>query len=42
MVDTVFPMTGVVETHRRLEAGGVRGKYVIAMQRAPVDSAVSS
>ncbi len=29
VVDTVFPMADVVETHRRLEAGGVRGKYVI-------------
>ncbi|HWO67919.1 MAG TPA: NADP-dependent oxidoreductase [Umezawaea sp.] len=30
IVDTVFPMAEVVESHRRLEAGGVRGKYVIS------------
>ena len=34
MVDTVFAMTDVAEAHRRLEAGGVRGKFVIDMQRA--------
>lgn len=42
IVDKVFPMTAIVETHRRLEAGGVRGKYVIEMQRTPVDSVTSS
>jgi NADPH:quinone reductase-like Zn-dependent oxidoreductase len=31
VVDTVFPIDGIVEAHRRLEAGGVRGKYVIAL-----------
>ncbi|PRY41548.1 NAD(P)-dependent alcohol dehydrogenase [Umezawaea tangerina] len=30
IVDTVFPMAEVAESHRRLEAGGVRGKYVIS------------
>ncbi len=34
MVDTVFAMTDVAEAHRRLEAGGVRGKYVVDMQCA--------
>ena len=29
LVDTVFPMDDIVEAHRRIEAGGVRGKYVI-------------
>ncbi|MFJ6392357.1 NAD(P)-dependent alcohol dehydrogenase [Streptomyces sp. NPDC091972] len=33
VVDTVFPMADIAEAHRRLEAGGVRGKYVIDMQR---------
>lgn len=33
IVDKVFPMSDIAETHRRLEAGGVRGKYVIEMQR---------
>ncbi|MDH6604678.1 NADPH:quinone reductase-like Zn-dependent oxidoreductase [Streptomyces sp. SAI-208] len=32
-VDTVFPMADIAEAHRRLEAGGVRGKYVISVQR---------
>jgi hypothetical protein len=32
-VDTVFTMAGIVEAHRSLDAGGVRGKYVIDMQR---------
>jgi NADPH:quinone reductase-like Zn-dependent oxidoreductase len=32
VVDTVFPMDRIVEAHRRIEAGGVRGKYVIDMQ----------
>ncbi|WP_189864314.1 NAD(P)-dependent alcohol dehydrogenase [Streptomyces poonensis] len=34
VTDTVFPMTDVAEAHRRLEAGGVRGKYVIDMRRS--------
>ncbi|MEV0278001.1 NAD(P)-dependent alcohol dehydrogenase [Streptomyces sp. NPDC050610] len=34
VIDTVLPMDGVVEAHRRLEAGGVRGKYVIDMRRS--------
>ncbi|KAB8194933.1 zinc-binding dehydrogenase [Nonomuraea phyllanthi] len=29
VVDTVFPLAGVAEAHRALEAGGVRGKLVI-------------
>ncbi|WP_150251471.1 NAD(P)-dependent alcohol dehydrogenase [Nocardiopsis deserti] len=33
LVDTVFPMADVAEAHRRLEAGGVRGKYVIDVRR---------
>ncbi|SEH00871.1 NADPH:quinone reductase [Nonomuraea solani] len=32
-IDTVYPMDGVAEVHRRLEAGGVRGKYVIDVRR---------
>ncbi|MEU0478331.1 NAD(P)-dependent alcohol dehydrogenase [Streptosporangium sp. NPDC006013] len=32
-IDTVYPITGIAEAHRRLEAGGVRGKLVIDMQR---------
>ena len=31
VVDTVFPIGDIAEAHRRLEAGGVRGKYVIAL-----------
>ena len=34
VIDTVFPMDAIVEAHRRIEAGGVRGKYVIDMQSA--------
>ncbi|MET9293318.1 NAD(P)-dependent alcohol dehydrogenase [Streptomyces sp. NPDC003077] len=33
VIDTVFPMADIAEAHRRLEAGGVRGKYVIDMER---------
>jgi NADPH:quinone reductase-like Zn-dependent oxidoreductase len=33
VVDTVFPIDGIVEAHRRIEAGGVRGKYVIDLAR---------
>lgn len=33
VIDTVFPMTDIAEAHTGLEAGGVRGKYVIDMQR---------
>ena len=29
VIDTVFPMAAVAEAHRRLEGGGVRGKFVI-------------
>ncbi|BCJ55415.1 oxidoreductase [Actinoplanes sp. NBRC 14428] len=29
VVDTVLPMAGTAEAHRRIEAGGVRGRYVI-------------
>ncbi|WP_173136368.1 NAD(P)-dependent alcohol dehydrogenase [Kibdelosporangium persicum] len=32
VIDTVFPLTGIAEVHRRLEAGGVRGKHVIDMR----------
>jgi len=28
-VDTVFPLEGTADAHRALEAGGVRGKYVV-------------
>ncbi|SDQ63004.1 NAD(P)-dependent alcohol dehydrogenase [Quadrisphaera sp. DSM 44207] len=34
LLDTVFPMDDVAEAHRRLEAGGVRGKHVIAVRGA--------
>jgi NADPH:quinone reductase-like Zn-dependent oxidoreductase len=33
VIDTVFPLADIAEAHRRLEAGGVRGKYVIDLQR---------
>ena len=29
VVDGIFPMDGIAEAHRRIEAGGVRGKYVV-------------
>jgi NADPH:quinone reductase-like Zn-dependent oxidoreductase len=29
VIDTVLPLDGIAEAHRRVEAGGVRGKYVI-------------
>ncbi|MET9750133.1 NAD(P)-dependent alcohol dehydrogenase [Streptomyces ardesiacus] len=35
VIDSIFPMSGIAEAHRRLEAGGVRGKYVIDMEREP-------
>ncbi|WP_188188260.1 NAD(P)-dependent alcohol dehydrogenase [Nonomuraea sp. SYSU D8015] len=31
VVDTVFPLADIAKAHRALEAGGVRGKYVIRM-----------
>ncbi len=31
VVDTVYPLDKVAEAHRRLEAGGVRGKLVVEM-----------
>jgi len=34
VVDTVLPLTGIAEAHRRLEAGGVRGKYVIDVRQS--------
>jgi NADPH:quinone reductase-like Zn-dependent oxidoreductase len=34
VIDTIFPMAEIAEAHRRLEAGGVRGKYVIDMRRS--------
>ncbi|MFI0263151.1 NAD(P)-dependent alcohol dehydrogenase [Streptomyces sp. NPDC017056] len=33
VIDAVFPMADIAEAHRRLEGGGVRGKYVIDMER---------
>jgi NADPH:quinone reductase-like Zn-dependent oxidoreductase len=33
VVDSVFPLHQVGEAHRRLEAGGIRGKYVIDLRR---------
>ncbi|MDT0616444.1 NAD(P)-dependent alcohol dehydrogenase [Streptomyces lancefieldiae] len=33
VIDSIFPVADVAEAHRRLEAGGVRGKYVIDMER---------
>jgi len=39
VVDTAFPMADIAEAHRRLEAGGVRGKYVIDMRRSSVADA---
>ncbi|GAA4915877.1 NADPH:quinone reductase-like Zn-dependent oxidoreductase [Nonomuraea thailandensis] len=33
VIDTVYPIGEVAEAHRRLEAGGVRGKLIIDMQR---------
>ncbi|NRQ30882.1 NAD(P)-dependent alcohol dehydrogenase [Nonomuraea sp. NN258] len=33
VIDTVYPMDEVAEAHRRLEAGGVRGKLIIDLQR---------
>ena len=39
IVDTVFPIDSIVEAHRRIEAGGVRGKYVIDMQAGPTQAA---
>ncbi|MEV0611841.1 NAD(P)-dependent alcohol dehydrogenase [Nonomuraea sp. NPDC050404] len=32
-IDTIYPMSDIAEVHRRLEAGGVRGKYVIDLHR---------
>ena len=34
VIDTIFPMADIAEAHRRLETGGVRGKYVIDMRRS--------
>ncbi|MGI5158545.1 NAD(P)-dependent alcohol dehydrogenase [Microbispora sp. CA-102843] len=33
VIDAVYPIGDVTEAHRRLEAGGVRGKLIIDMQR---------
>ncbi|MFF0862075.1 NAD(P)-dependent alcohol dehydrogenase [Nonomuraea sp. NPDC003560] len=33
VIDTAYPIGDVAEAHRRLEAGGVRGKLIIDMQR---------
>ncbi|MET9352190.1 zinc-binding dehydrogenase [Streptomyces sp. NPDC006617] len=32
VIDTVFPMQDIAAVHHRLEAGGVRGKYVIDLR----------
>ncbi|MFF0691324.1 NAD(P)-dependent alcohol dehydrogenase [Streptomyces tendae] len=32
VIDTVFPVHDIAAVHRRLESGGVRGKYVIDMR----------
>ncbi|GAB2788479.1 NAD(P)-dependent alcohol dehydrogenase [Streptomyces daliensis] len=34
VIHAVLPMDGIAEAHRGLEAGGVRGKYVVDMGRA--------
>lgn len=39
VVDTVFSLDDTVEAHRRVEAGGVRGKYVIDMRAGPAQAA---
>ncbi|YCK40215.1 NAD(P)-dependent alcohol dehydrogenase [Actinomadura sp. ATCC 39365] len=33
VIDAVYPISDVTEAHQRLEAGGVRGKLIIDMQR---------
>lgn len=33
VVDTVYPISGIADAHRRLETGGVRGKLVIDLRR---------
>jgi hypothetical protein len=33
MIDTVYSIDDIAKTHERLQAGGVRGKFVIDMQR---------
>ncbi|MFI7869304.1 hypothetical protein [Streptomyces salinarius] len=38
MIDTVFPVHDIAAVHRRLESGGVRGKYVIDMRLAQAAS----
>ncbi|MFH8446314.1 zinc-binding dehydrogenase [Streptomyces sp. NPDC018026] len=32
VIDTVFPVHDIAAVHRRLESGGVRGKYVIGVR----------
>ncbi|MYS76113.1 zinc-binding dehydrogenase [Streptomyces sp. SID5926] len=32
VIDTVFPMRDIAAVHQRLEAGGVRGKYVVDLR----------
>ncbi|MCP2168699.1 NADPH:quinone reductase [Goodfellowiella coeruleoviolacea] len=39
IVDTVYPLADIAEAHRRLEAGGVRGKIVLRVIDPPSDSA---
>ncbi|MGW7520865.1 NAD(P)-dependent alcohol dehydrogenase [Streptomyces sp. NPDC054796] len=34
VIHAVLPMDGIAEAHRGLEAGGVRGKFVVDMRRA--------
>jgi NADPH:quinone reductase-like Zn-dependent oxidoreductase len=38
VVDTVYPLASIAEAHRRLEAGGMRGRLVIDMQQPAADS----
>ncbi|MGP3965178.1 NAD(P)-dependent alcohol dehydrogenase [Nonomuraea sp. 3N208] len=33
VIDTIYPISDIAEAHQRLEAGGVRGKLIIDMQR---------
>jgi Zinc-binding dehydrogenase len=37
VVDALYPMASIAEAHRRLEAGGVRGRLVIDMQQPDPD-----
>jgi NADPH:quinone reductase-like Zn-dependent oxidoreductase len=35
VIDTVYPIASVAEAHRHLEAGGMRGRLVIGLDRSP-------